>query len=260
MKSHLQRLKEQEAETKEQKLKNIRMGRLLMVFALLSFAAFSFFTIISTIEPDDSAKANIAEDNAMQEITEKDLWELIIVNRQVPLPREFTVDLIKFQNIRVDYRISEPLQKMIEAANGDGVNISVCSGFRSVTEQDALYNTKCLKYEAEGYSDEAGEILASQYLQTGGTSEHHTGLAVDLTTDETAELDESFAKTTAYTWLKENASKFGFIERYPKDKSQLTGILWEPWHYRYVGESNAFAIMSKNLCLEEYLQSVGVKS
>ena len=260
MKSHLQRLKEQEVETKEQKLKNIRTGRLLFAFALLSFAMFSFFTIISTIEPKDSAEAKAAENNAASEIPDEDSWKLIIINDQNHLSRDFKVNLIKFENIRVDYRITEPLQKMIEAAKEDGVNIDACSGYRSVTEQDTLYNTRYLAYVAEGYSNGASEILSSQYLQTGGSSEHHTGLAVDLLTDGIKEMNESFANTPAYTWLKENAAKYGFIERYPKDKSQVTGILWEPWHYRYVGENNASVIASQNLCLEEYLQNVNSRS
>ena len=256
MKSYLQRLKEQESETKKQELKNIRIGRLLIAFSLLCFAMFSLFTIVSTIEPRDSAEAKDIGKKAASEVSEKDSWELILVNNQNILSRDFTVDLIKFENTRVDYRIAEPLQKMIDAAKDKGINISVCSGFRSVTEQDALYDNKCLAYIAEGYSDEAGKILASQYLQAGGASEHHTGLAVDLLTDGVTEMNEDFAETPAYTWLKENAAKYGFIERYPKDKSQLTEILWEPWHYRYVVESYATAIVSKNLCLEEYLQDI----
>ena len=259
MESHLQRLKDMEEEM-EQKRKNLRVGRVLIAVALLSFAMFSFFTIISTIAPKGATEAKADETNAALTASEKASWELILVNEQNPLSRDFTVDLIAFENTRVDYRISEPLQKMIDAAKDDGINLAVCAAFRSVTEQDELYNTKCLTYVAAGYSDKAGEILASKYVQTGGDSEHHTGLAVDLVTDGTAELDEGFAKTPAYTWLKENAAKYGFVERYPKDKSQATGIQWEPWHYRYVGESNAEAIASQNLCLEEYLQSASIKS
>ena len=254
MESHLQRLREQEAERK-QKRKDLRVGRLLVAFALVSFAMFSFFTIISTIDSKDSSEAKADGKDSVLTATEKASWELILVNDRNPMSRDFTVDLIAFENTRVDYRISEPLQEMIDAAKADGINLAVCAAFRNVTEQDELYNTKYLTYVASGYSDKAGEILASQYVQTGGDSEHHTGLAVDLVTDGTTELDEGFAKTPAYTWLKENATKYGFIERYPKDKSQATGIQWEPWHYRYVGSNNAEAINSQNLCLEEYLQS-----
>lgn len=254
MESRLQRLKELEEE-REQKLKNLRVGRLLVAFALLAFASFSILTIISTIEQKDSAQTKTDVESAFLTDAEKASWELILVNDKNPLSRAFTVDLIAFEDTRVDYRISEPLQKMIDAAKTDGINLSACSAFRSVTEQDELYNTKYLAYVNAGYSDKASEILASQYVQAGGTSEHHTGLAVDLITDGTTVLDEGFADTPAYSWLKENAAKYGFIERYPEDKSQMTGIQWEPWHYRYVGESNAEKMVAQNLCLEEYLQN-----
>jgi len=253
VKSHLQRLKEEELATKKQKKKNIRMGRLMIAVALFGFALFSLLTIISTIDPKNSAEA-IEPDSIPS--AEKDSWELILVNAQNMLPKDFTVDLIGFENTRVDCRIAESLQKMIDAAKDDGINISVCSGFRSVKEQDVLYDGKCLIYISEGYSENASKIFVSQYLQTGGASEHHTGLAVDLLTDGATDLTESFAEAPAYTWLKENAAKYGFIERYPKDKEEYTGILWEPWHYRYVGGKNAKAITSEGLCLEEYLQDV----
>lgn len=228
----------------------MRMGRLLIAVTLLGLSMFSLLTITSTIEPKNAAEAK----EPVTEEEEKDSWELILVNSQNTLPRDFTVDLIRFENTRVDCRIAEPLQKMIDAAKDEGIVLSVCSGFRSVSEQDALYLAKCLSYIANGYSEEAGNILASQYLQKGGASEHHTGLAVDFLTDGVFELNESFAETAAYTWLTNNAAEYGFIERYPKDKSEITGILWEPWHYRYVGESHAAAISSKALCLEEYLR------
>ncbi len=258
MLSHIQSLKEQELETKKQKQKNMRLARLLMVATLVGLSLFSLLTIISTIEPKDTAEAKgiVPKEIVPQKTVEKDSWELILVNSQHVLSMDFTVDLIKFGNTRVDCRISEPLRKMIDAAKDEGINISVCSGYRSVSEQNALYNAKCLFYVSQGYSEEASKILASQYIQKGGASEHHTGLAVDLLTDGAADLDESFAETPAYAWLKENAAKYGFIERYPKGKDQFTGILWEPWHYRYVGESNAEEIVSKNLCLEEYLQDI----
>ena len=257
MKSHLQRLEEEELTSKKQKKKNIRMGRLMIAVTLFGFALFSLLTIVSTIDPKNSAEA---KEPGLMASAEEDPWELILVNTQNILPKDFTVDLIRFENTRVDCRIADPLQKMIDAAKEDGINLSVCSGYRSVKEQDMLYDGKCLIYISEGYSEEASKILASQYIQTGGTSEHHTGLAVDLLTDGITDLTESFADAPAYSWLKENAAKYGFIERYPEGKEEYTGILWEPWHYRYVGKENAEAITSEGLCLEEYLKIVNGKS
>lgn len=265
--SHLKRLQEQAAETKDQKRKTLRMGWIMIAFVLFCFMLFSSFGPVPAIAPKDLDDAVVpdakvaarsvepdTEDTA--QAIQADAWELILVSSQTVLPKDFTVDLIKFETVRVDYRVAEPLKQMIDAAKADGVTISVCSGYRSVSEQTRLYNNKYLMYLAAGYSDEESAALTSQYSQKGGMSEHHTGLAVDLLTDGVTQLDERFAETSAYAWLKENAAKYGFIERYPKDKNQLTGILWEPWHYRYVGESNAAAMISGNLCLEEYLQNM----
>ena len=256
MKSHLERLKEQELETKTQKRKNMRSGWMLFAATLIGLSLISLLTITSTIDPKNSAQA---KELAAKEAIERDCWELKLVNRRNILEKDFTVDLIAFENTRVDCRIAEPLQKMIDAAKEAGITLSVCSGFRTVSEQDILYSNKCLVYIAEGCGAESSKTLASQYIQIGGASEHHTGLAVDFLTENVTELTESFAETPAYTWLKENAVEYGFIERYPKDKSQITGILWEPWHFRYVGEKNAKAITSKNFCLEEYLLDMYTK-
>lgn len=258
MQGHTQILKNRELEAKKQKLKNMRMSWLLLAATLLGLSMFSLFTIGSTISPKNSVQKK--DSIIIKDVAEVDSWELILVNSKNIVPRDFTVDLIPFENTRVDARIADSLQKMIDTAKDEGINLSVCSGFRSVSEQDKLYKAKCLIYTTAGYSDENSKNLASKYLQMGGASEHHTGLAVDLLTDNVSELDEGFAKTPAYTWLEENAAKYGFIERYPKDKSQITGIDWEPWHYRYVGKDNAEAIKSKNLCLEEYLQDMYSKS
>ena len=238
-------------------MKNMRMSWLLLAFTLIGLSMFSLLTIGSTISPKNSAQDKDSvqvKGSVLKNVAEEDAWELILVNSKNLVPKDFTVDLIPFENTRVDARIADSLQKMINAAKDKGITLSVCSGFRSVSEQDKLYKAKCLSYTTAGYGDESSKVLASKYLQIGGASEHHTGLAVDLLTDNVSQLDESFAATPAYAWLEENAAKYGFIERYPKEKSEITGIDWEPWHYRYVGEKNAKAIKSNNLCLEEYLQ------
>ena len=87
-----------------------------------------------------------------------------------------------------------------------------------------------------------------------GTSEHHTGLAADIITVDYQVLDEGFAETAAYQWLKENCTQYGFIMRYPKEKQDITGIIYEPWHYRYVGKNVAEKITANDWCLEEYIE------
>ena len=100
---------------------------------------------------------------------------------------------------------------------------------------------------------EAEELAAAEVARPG-TSEHQLGLAVDIISNVHPELDESWAQTEEAEWLKENCADYGFILRYPPDKSGITGIVWEPWHFRYVGEEAAQYIMENDLCLEEYLE------
>ncbi|NLH01835.1 MAG: M15 family metallopeptidase [Clostridiales bacterium] len=257
MNSRLQRLKVQEENTIKQRKLNTRMARLIVALALLCASLIGMGGVIMTIKPKD--KPAPAEEDSVKdtpkaaEIPEKDKWKLILVNKDNPVPRDFTVDLIAFGNSRVDYRIKDELSNMIEAAGKDGIVLNVCSGYRSVSEQKELYDKRVLSYIAQGYSEEAGKIYANQYIQPPGASEHHTGLAVDFITDGSSKLDESFAQTEAYKWLKENAEKYGFIERYPKDKIDITGVAWEPWHFRYVGVEYAKTINSMGICLEEYV-------
>ena len=105
-----------------------------------------------------------------------------------------------------------------------------------------------------GCSREEAEAEAATVVARPGTSEHHTGLCVDLMTTSMRELDESFADEAVYPWLLENAWKFGFILRFPEDKTEITGYDYEPWHYRFVGRYDAYMIHSRGLCLEEYVE------
>lgn len=259
--SHLQRLREEELRSRKQRNTYLRMGWLLL--ALVSFCFVLSVAYGAALpgetprtEETDGAGAGVADTADAEGPADEDSWELILVNGSNPLPEDFTVELADCENTSVDRRIAQPLQDMIEAARADGVSLRICSGFRSVPEQEALYRAKCRKYEAQGYSGGQSEELASQYLQKSGRSEHHTGLAVDFLTDGTTQLDERFAQTPAYAWLEKNAAAYGFTERYPQDKSQLTGISWEPWHYRYVGQRNAAAMKAEGVCLEEYLREL----
>lgn len=255
MKDHLQRIKEREEETKRQRKNNTKMVRLLAVLILLCFSLSGMVGVLMTIGPKEVVKSSDEKEKteaAADEQSEDDKWQLIIVNKDHLLPSDFTVDLIAFEKSRVDYRISVPLSNMISDAENDGITLTVCSAYRSVSQQKEIYEAKIQSFKSQGYSDEASKIYANQFIQPPGASEHHTGLAVDFETDKITSLDESFAQTPAYEWLKKNAVKYGFIERYTNDKTNITGVSWEPWHFRYVGVDNAKAITSIGICLEEY--------
>lgn len=256
MNNHLERLRDEQDKIKKQKLKNTRLSRMIVALALFSFSLTCLVGVMATIDPlklnkEESGEQSAGAVGSLGAVND-DEWQLILVNRDNYLSSEFTVDLKTFGNIRIDCRIADALQAMIDDAAAAGITLLPVSGYRSVSEQRTLYEAKCATFLEQGYGMEAAEIYARQTQQPPGASEHHTGLAIDFLTDGVSELSESFAQTQAYVWLSENAEKYGFIERYPKDKSKLTGILWEPWHYRYVGESNAKALNSMGICIEEF--------
>lgn len=253
MNNHLQRLRKEE---KIQRQKNKRSSRLVLIFVMFSFSLLCLIGVMATIDPLTEKKSS-AEDGVSQTpgqavTDEGGGWRLLLVGRDSYLPGDFTVDLKKVGDVRVDYRIAAPLESMIADAETAGIKLIPISGYRSVSEQRALYDEKKAAFLQEGYGEEAAEIYTREIIQPPGASEHHTGLAVDFLTVGITELDEGFAQSPAYRWLVENAANYGFIERYPEDKTEKTGVSWEPWHFRYVGTADAIAISSMAICLEEY--------
>ncbi len=181
-------------------------------------------------------------------------WNMILVNDDNPIPDDFEVELEYVGDALVDKRIILSLSSMIEDAENDGVELRVISSYRDKNEQAALFNNKLNSYLDEGLSLEESTEKTSLYLQEAGFSEHQTGLAIDFAGNQVnAVLNDNFAETKEYEWLMENSVKYGFVERYPKGKEEITGIQWESWHFRYVGEEAAFEMSSEVLCLEEYL-------
>ena len=180
----------------------------------------------------------------------KSRWNLILVNEKNKIPDDYSVDLAEIQNgIYVDERIQKELLKMLDSAEKDGVYLEVVSGYRTEEEQEKIYEEKVAIFMDEGYKESDAKILAKQWAAVPGTSEHQTGLAVDINVRE-----EKCKASDAYQWLADNAAEYGFICRYPQDKIKITGITNEPWHYRYVGEKAAKKMKKDNLCLEEFLQ------
>ena len=179
-----------------------------------------------------------------------DDWQIRLVNRDNPLPDDFTVELENLDASRkFDKRAIEPLKQMICDMRDQGIkNIWAQSTYRSIEYQKGLYEKSINKYLKQGKSQEEAQKLTDEYINKPGTSEHHLGLAVDFNN-----VDEGFENTKAYKWLLENASDYGFILRYPKEKENITGIEYEPWHWRYVGPEHAKKMKEQNLCLEEYV-------
>ena len=136
------------------------------------------------------------------------------------------------------------MQQFVADARAEGLSVFLSSGYRGFEEQQYLFNRKVEQY---------GEEKAATIVSRPGTSEHQTGLACDIT-DEYYELkDESLENTALYQWMSKHCQEYGFIVRYPKDKEEITGIIYEPWHFRYVGVEAATYMVEHNLCLEEFV-------
>lgn len=182
-------------------------------------------------------------------------WNLLLVNDWNPLPSGYEngVTLVDVgKNQRADQRIQADLTAMLEAGKAYGIGVQ--SGYRPASQQSVLYWRQVDRFLKNGSSNTAAQTAAGKIVKRPGYSEHNCGLALDLGGSGNFKLEEDFAQTPAYSWLIEHCAEYGFILRFPKDKQAETGVIYEPWHYRYVGKEVATEIMSKGLCLEEYLE------
>ena len=177
-------------------------------------------------------------------------WNLLVVNQWNELPGNYDLELTELSNgERVDSRIYPTLQEMFDDARAEGVYPIVRDGYRTGEEQQALMDEKIQAYRSEGYSRSDAKKAAEDWVALPGTSEHQLGSAVDINADK-----ERSTNDEVYAWLAENAHEYGFILRYPQGKEEITGISYEPWHYRYVGTEAAREIYAQGVCLEEYVQ------
>ncbi len=181
-------------------------------------------------------------------------WPLILVNESNPLPADYEIKLAVLNNgLEFDARAIGFLEQMISDAKAEGLFPVVASAYRSVERQWQLYDNKVARLMAQGLSQEQAEKEARKEVAYPGTSEHNLGLAADLVSYSYQHLDDAQGDTAEIQWLHAHCQEYGFILRYPKDKSQVTGVIYEPWHFRYVGLPAAREIMEQGLCLEEYL-------
>lgn len=181
-------------------------------------------------------------------------WNLLLVNPWNPIARDYEPTLLELSNGQsIDRRIYDDLQAMMDDARAEGLHPIICSAYRTNDRQRELFKNQVDKYISAGMTESEAETEASKWVAVPGTSEHQTGLAVDIVALDYQLLDEGQEDTAEQKWLMENSYKYGFILRYPTDKSDVTGIHYEPWHYRYVGKDVAAEIYSAGICLEEYL-------
>lgn len=184
-------------------------------------------------------------------------WYLTLVNDTHPMAKDYTPKLKKLDKENsVDERIWKPLKKMLADAEKAGLSMYVCSAYRSVERQQELYDLYMGNAVKKGKT--YWEALEETRRGTAypGRSEHGMGLAVDIISNKYTKLDKKQQETPEAKWLMKNCWKYGFILRYPVDKTDITGIMYEPWHYRYVGVEDAKAITERKITLEEYLGEV----
>lgn len=184
-------------------------------------------------------------------ITDAEKWNLTIINTKYPLPDSYAPTLsnaINGSNIQLDSRVSEHYAEMYAAAKLSGCVLTPYSGYHTYALQENTFNRKVNFYVNKGMSAEEANQKASAQVLPAGCSEHNAGLAMDIVS-----ASSDFINTKEYKWLCENAHNYGFILRYPEDKTAITGMNFEPWHWRYVGTQAAKEMKEKNQCLEEYL-------
>lgn len=182
-------------------------------------------------------------------------WQLTLVNPSHTLEAGYSIQLVELVNGQsVDERCYPDLQAMMDDCRAAGLSPYICSSYRTWEKQNRLFEENVRTLMAQGYSEEGARTETAKNIAIPGTSEHQLGLAVDIVDKNYQVLDEAQEDTAVQKWLMENSWRYGFILRYPTDKSDITGIVYEPWHYRYVGKEAAEAIYNEGICLEEYLE------
>ena len=198
---------------------------------------------------EDSVTVQLPED---YEFDSTD-WRFILINKQHPIPENYELNLGRTKDtIRCDDRIIEDLRLMLQAAQKDGFNLGVQSSYRTFDRQESNFNDRIKYYMKQGLSYMDAYKKTSQVITVPGCSEHEIGLALDITSDTYTQLLQGFAETEEGKWLAEHSHEYGFILRYPSGKEYITGIEYEPWHFRYVGREAAKIMHDENICLEEF--------
>ena len=208
-------------------------------------------TLPETTQP---VTAVVAQPGTMDNPTiitiDEEKWYLTLVNSSYRIPDNYEPDLVYVcgSGERLDRKVAEHYEEMYNAALKDGVTLTPCSGYRSYERQEINYNNKVSFYESQGYSPKDAKVKAATIIMPPGSSEHNLGYAMDIVC-----VDEWFEDTQEFKWLTENAADYGFIMRYPKDKQDITKVIYEPWHWRYVGVDLAKELKNSGLVMEEYM-------
>ncbi len=181
-------------------------------------------------------------------------WALALISKKYPLEKTYSPTLspiIEGSSVTADTRVSEAYKLMYADALAQGVVLTPYSGYCSYNRQKTNYENKVQAFVLQGMTEDEAKSNAEKRVEPAGCSENGAGLAVDIIS-----ASAGFASTNEYKWLVNNAHNYGFVLRYPEDKTDVTGIIYQPWHWRYVGVDVATEMKNNNLCLEEYLKAI----
>lgn len=181
---------------------------------------------------------------------------LTLVNPWNEVPEDLDVSLATVDGYLVDRRCQRALSDMLNDCREQGYLPIICSAFRTMEYQEMLYNNKIKRLLAEGVTRADAPSIAAQSVAIPGTSEHQLGLAVDIISETYTNLDRYQEQTAVQQWIMQNCWRYGFILRYPNGTTDITGIIYEPWHYRYVGAVTAKEVHESGLVFEEYLETL----
>lgn len=209
-----------------------------------------------TLPGDDQQgqQTDTPEENTQEPPVNVDDELLTVVNPWNPLPEDWVCDLVTLSDgRRVDSRCYEAFEEMMAACRDAGYAPFLCSAYRTQETQQSLYDNKVQRLMNSGMGEEEAKVEAAKAVAIPGTSEHQLGLAVDIVDANMQDLTDEQENTETQRWLMANSWRYGFIHRYPNDKTDITGIIYEPWHYRYVGKAAAQDIFNRDITLEEYV-------
>lgn len=184
-------------------------------------------------------------------------WYLTLVNSENPIDDNFQITLTRLRNKQaIDSRCYPELQAMMDDCRAAGLSPIICSSYRTYEKQEELFEQQVQEFINQGYGKLDAQKKAAGAVARPGTSEHELGLAIDIVDESNQRLNQYQENTAVQRWLMQNSWRYGFILRYPSDKTDITGIQYEPWHYRFVGKEAARIIYENNWTLEEYLNQM----
>lgn len=207
---------------------------------------------------DDHDAKKAAEADLEERRADLGSWNLILVNRWNEIPEGFDVRTADIsEEYSIDSRVKGELMAMLADCREAGCDPVICSAYRTHETQESLYEQEAQTYiYEEGMDEEEAYEKAGESVAVPGTSEHECGLAVDIIDEDYQMLDKKQENTDTQKWLMSHCQDYGFILRYPSGRTDTTGIIYEPWHYRYVGKNHAKVIMKEGICLEDYLKEL----